>query len=98
MKKSIRAKHRILQATASAEPSDAFYLSEEILKGTGNAIGLKPKQNDLLKTTNWLAHTLHQTRSPMRHSWLVMKHLTYHGHSYLETKNKILTKRLKKSY
>ena len=98
MKSSTRAKHRIPTSVASAEPSDAFYLSERFLKGTGSAIGLKPKKNEMLQTTEWLAHKFHQTRSPLHHTEILEHHLTYHGHPFLEVKQKILQKRLKRNY
>jgi hypothetical protein len=97
MKKSTNGR-RIPVSLASAEPSDAFFLAEGFLKGTGSAIGLKPKKNELLATTQMLATKLHATRSPMRHTEILEHHLTYHGHPFLEVRQKILQKRLKYSY
>jgi len=77
---------------AGITPDDAFYIGEEWFKGVGSVIGLKPKKNINLQTTNWLEHKTHHTHSGLQKTLKFLNQ--FDKISVLDTPNKTVKNRV----
>lgn len=83
------------------EPADAFWIAHAYFRDAGKIIGMKPKENLLLQTEEWLERKTHehQSHSGMRKMMLETKALKSKKDGILDESNvriNELKRRLKK--